>query len=102
MTKYTAEQVQEIVENWEDKYNKLEEEYSCLQEEYKDYMDTVNEAYKEIPDILKRLNKSVDEFQKEYEKLINKYYDAEKRFCALASLYIETVTQPSNTQTRKE
>lgn len=53
MTRYTAEQVQEIVENWEDKYNKLEEEYSCLQEEYKDYINTVNEAYKETPNVLK-------------------------------------------------
>ena len=102
MTRYTAEQVQEIVENWEDKYNKLEEEYSCLQEEYKDYIDTVNEAYKEVPDVLKRLNKSINEFQKEYEKLINKYYDAEKRFCALASLYIKTVTKPSDIKGRKE
>ena len=42
-------------------------------------MNTVNEAYKEVPDILKRLNKSIDEFQKEYKKLINKYYDAEKK-----------------------
>ena len=101
MTRYTAEQVQEIVEDWEDKYNKLEEEYTYLQEEYKDYMNTVNEAYKEVPNILKRLNKSIDEFQKEYKKLINKYYNAEKRFCALASLYIETVTKPSNNQGRR-
>lgn len=95
MIRYTAEQVQEIVEDWEAKY-------SCLQEEYKDYMDTVNEAYKEIHDILKRLNKSIDEFQKEYKKLINKYYDTEKRFCALASLYIETVTKPSDIKGKDE
>lgn len=93
MTRYTAEQVQEIVEDWEEKYNKIEENYSYLLE---DCRDTINEAYKEIPDILKRLNKSIDEFQKEYKKLINKYYDAEKRFCSLASLYIETVTKPSD------
>lgn len=102
MTRYTAEQVQEIVENWEDKYNKLEEEYSCLQEEYKDYINTVNEAYKEIPNLLKRLNKSVDEFQKEYEKLINKYYDAERRFCELASLYIKTVTSQPNIKEERD
>ena len=103
MIRYTAEQVQEIVEDWEDKYNRLEEEYSCLQEDYKDYMDTVNEAYKEVYDIFKRFKKSNDELQKEYNKLLNKYYDAEKRLCALASLYIKTVTsQPDIKEERDE
>lgn len=36
MTRYTSEQVQEIVDDWEGKYNKLEEEYSYLKEELED------------------------------------------------------------------
>ena len=60
------------------------------------------EQVQEIHNVLKRLNKSIDEFQKEYEKLINKYYDAERRFCELASLYIKSVTSQLNIKEERD
>lgn len=47
MTRYTSEQVQEIVEDWEGKYNKLEEEYSYLKEEYGELEEVCQDLKKE-------------------------------------------------------
>lgn len=51
MTRYTSEQVQEIVEDWEGKYNKLEEEYSYLKEEYGELKEECQELKRERKNI---------------------------------------------------
>ena len=73
MTRYTSEQVQEIVEDWEGKYNKLEEEYTYLKEEY--------EELEEVCDDLQKLNK----------KLVRNNKTANRDFFILATAYAATL-----------
>lgn len=64
MTRYTSEQVQEIVEDWEGKYNKLEEEYSYLKEELED-LKAENEDLEDKCKSYQKANQTVLDFYRE-------------------------------------
>lgn len=115
MTRYTSEQVQEIVEDWEGKYNKLEEEYSYLKEEYgdlkseNDELETRKERFKKEIAILKRKCKSyekasqtvlsiynedlkkMDDLQKFNSELFKSNKAANRDFFILAAVYVATL-----------
>lgn len=78
MTRYTAEQVQEIVEDWEDKYNKLEENYSYLLE---DCRDTINELREECENLNNR-----------YRRVLNEYAILNAKYRSLFMKYMKYVT----------
>ena len=101
MTRYTSEQVQEIVEDWEGKYNKLEEEYSYLKEELED----LKVEYEELEDKFincEKANQSVlsiynedlekmDDLQKLKKKLVKSNKTANRDFFILAAAYVATL-----------
>lgn len=115
MTRYTSEQVQEIVEDWEGKYNKLEEEYSYLKEEYgdlkseNDELETRKERFKKEIAILKRKCKSyekasqtvlsiynedlkkMNDLQELNNKLVKNCKKANRDFFILAAAYVATL-----------
>lgn len=108
MTRYTAEQVQEIVEDWEEKYNKLEEEYSSLGEEYEELTEVCqdlkreNNTLKREKTTLMKANATVlnfyredcakmDDLQKFNNKLVKSNKTANRDFFILAAAYVATL-----------
>lgn len=101
MTRYTSEQVQEIVEDWEGKYNKLEEEYSYLKEEYGELEEVCQELKKDKKTLMKAnatvLNfyredcGKMDDLQKLNNKLIKNCKKANRDFFILAAAYVATL-----------
>lgn len=108
MTRYTSEQVQEIVEDWEGKYNKLEEEYSYLKEEYgeleevcqdlkkenntlKRKCESYEKANKTILCIYHEDSKKMDDLQEFNNKLIKSCKKANRDFFILAAAYVATL-----------
>lgn len=101
MTRYTSEQVQEIVENWEGKYNKLEEEYSYLKEEYGELEEVCQELKKDKKTLMKAnatvLNfyredcGKMDDLQKLNNKLVKNCKKANRDFFILAAAYVATL-----------
>lgn len=101
MTRYTSEQVQEIVEDWEGKYNKLEEEYSYLKEEledlkaeYEDLEDkckSYEKANKTILCIYHEDSKKMEDLQKLNNKVVKSCKKANRDFFILAAAYVATL-----------
>lgn len=101
MTRYTSEQVQEIVEDWEGKYNKLEEEYSYLKEELEDLKaenedledrcESYEKANKTILCIYHEDSKKMDDLQKLNNKLVKSNKTANRDFFILAAAYVATL-----------
>lgn len=101
MTRYTSEQVQEIVEDWEGKYNKLEEEYSYLKEELEDLKaenedledrcESYEKANKTILCIYHEDSKKMDDLQKLNKKLVKSNKTANRDFFILAAAYVATL-----------
>lgn len=101
MTRYTSEQVQEIVEDWEGKYNKLEEEYSYLKEEYGELEEVCQELKKDKKTLMKAnatvLNfyredcEKMDDLQKLNNKLVKNCKKANRDFFILAAAYVATL-----------
>lgn len=101
MTRYTSEQVQEIVEDWEGKYNKLEEEYSYLKEEYGELEEVCQELKKDKKTLMKAnatvLNfyredcGKMDDLQKLNNKLVKSCKKANRDFFILAAVYVATL-----------
>lgn len=101
MTRYTSEQVQEIVEDWEGKYNKLEEEYSYLKEEYGELEEVCQELKKDKKTLMKAnatvLNfyredcGKMDDLQKLNNKLVKSCKKANRDFFILAAAYVATL-----------
>lgn len=101
MTRYTSEQVQEIVEDWEGKYNKLEEEYSYLKEELED-LKAENEDLEDRCESYEKANKTVLDFYREdcgkmddlhklNNKLVKSNKAANRDFFILAAAYVATL-----------
>lgn len=101
MTRYTSEQVQEIVEDWEGKYNKLEEEYSFLKEEFED-LKAENEDLEDKCESYKKANQSVLSIYNEdletikclqelNNKLVKSNKTANRDFFILAVAYAATL-----------
>lgn len=101
MTRYTSEQVQEIVEDWEGKYNKLEEEYSFLKEEYGELEEVCQDLKKEKTTLMKAnatvLNfyredcGKMDDLHKLNNKLVKSNKAANRDFFILAAAYVATL-----------
>lgn len=115
MVNFSAEKVQEIVEEQESKYKKLEEEYSCLKEYYgelkseNEELETRHERFKKEIAILKRKCKSyekasqtvlsiynedikkMDDLQKLNNKLVKSCKKANMDFFILAAAYVATL-----------
>lgn len=101
MTRYTSEQVQEIVEDWEGKYNKLEEEYSYLKEEledlkaeYEDLEDKCKSYEKASQTVLSIYNENLETtkaLQELNNKLIKSCKKANRDFFILAAAYVATL-----------
>lgn len=101
MTRYTSEQVQEIIEDWEGKYNKLEEEYSYLKEEYGELEEVCQELKKDKKTLMKAnatvLNfyredcGKMDDLQKLNNKLVKSCKKANRDFFILAAAYVATL-----------
>lgn len=115
MAVFSAEKVQEIVEEKDAEYKKLEEEYSCLKEycgELKsenDELQARHERFKKEIAILKRKCKSyekasqtvlsiynedlkkMDDLQKLNKKLVKSNKTANRDFFILAAAYVATL-----------
>lgn len=101
MTRYTSEQVQEIVEEKEAEYKKLEEEYSYLKEEFADlkveYEDledkfiSCEKANQTMSCIYDENSKKMDELQKLNNKLVKSNKAANRDFFILAAAYVATL-----------
>ena len=105
---FSAERVQEIVEEKEAEYKKLEEEYSCLGEEYGE-LEEVCQDLKRENNILKRKcesyvtanktilciyhedSKKMDDLQKLNNKLVRSNKVANRDFFILAAAYVATL-----------
>ena len=101
MTRYTSEQVQEIVEEKDAEYKKLEEEYSYLKEELEDLKaenedledrcESYEKANKTILCIYHEDSKKMDDLQKFNNKLIKSNKAANRDFFILAAAYVATL-----------
>lgn len=115
MMNFSAEKVQEIVEEKEAEYKKLEEEYSYLKEEYgdlkseNDELETRKERFKKEIAILKRKCKSyekasqtvlsiynedlkkMNDLQELNNKLVKSCKKANRDFFILAAAYVATL-----------
>lgn len=108
MTRYTSEQVQEIVEDWEGKYNKLEEEYLYLKEEYGELEEVCQDLKKENNTLKRKCEsyekanktvlciyhediKKMDDLQKFNNKLVSSNKKANRDFFILAAAYVATL-----------
>lgn len=101
MTRYTSEQVQEIVEEKDAEYKKLEEEYSFLKEEYED----LKVEYEDLEDKCKSYQKAnqtvldfyredcgkMDELHKLNNKLVKNSKAANRDFFILVAAYVATL-----------
>ena len=98
---FSAEKVQEIVEEKEAEYKKLEEEYSFLKEEYED----LKVEYEDLEDKCKSYQKAnqtvldfyredcgkMDDLQKLNNKLVKSNKEANRDFFILAVAYAATL-----------
>lgn len=115
MAVFSAEKVQEMVEEKEAEYKKLEEEYSCLKEYYgelkseNEELETRHERFKKEIAILKRKCKSyekasqtvlsiynedlkkMEDLQKLNKKLVKSNKTANRDFFILAGAYAVTL-----------
>ena len=101
MMNFSAEKVQEIVEEKEAEYKKLEEEYSFLKEEFEDLkaenedLEYKCESYKEArQNVLSNYNedlKKMDDLQKLNKKLVKSNKTANRDFFILAVAYAATL-----------
>nr|DAU25027.1 MAG TPA: Cell cycle protein [Caudoviricetes sp.] len=98
---FSAEKVQEIVEEKETEYKKLEEEYSFLKEEFED-LKAENEDLEDKCESYKKANKTVlciyhedikkmDDLQKFNNKLVESCKKANRDFFILAAAYVATL-----------
>lgn len=108
MTRYTSEQVQEIVEEKDAEYKKLEEEYSFLKEEYGELEEVCQDLKKENNTLkrekttLMKANATVlnfyredcgkmDDLHKLNNKLVKSNKAANRDFFILAAVYFVTL-----------
>ena len=101
MAVFSAEKVQEIVEEKEAEYKKLEEEYSYLKEEFEDlkayYEDLKDKckgyekANKTVLSIYNEDLKKMDDLQKLNRKLVKSNKTANRDFFILAVAYASTL-----------
>lgn len=101
MKNFSADDVQEIVEEKEAEYKKLEEEYSFLKEEFEDLkaenedLEDKCESYKEASqNVLSIYNenlKKMDDLQKLNSKLVKNCKKANRDFFILAAAYVATL-----------
>jgi chromosome segregation ATPase len=101
MACFSAEKVQEMVEEKEAEYKKLEEEYSYIKEEFEDLkaenedLEDRCESYKEaIQNVLSNYNedlKKMDDLQKLNNKLVKNNKAANRDFFILAVAYAATL-----------
>lgn len=101
MMNFSAEKVQEMVEEKEAEYKKLEEEYWFLKEEYEDlkveYEDLEDkcESYKKANQttlsIYNEDLKKIDDLQKLNNKLVKSCKKANRDFFILAAAYVATL-----------
>lgn len=101
MAVFSAEKVQEIVEEKEDEYKKLEEEYSYLKEEYGELEEVCQELKKDKKTLMKAnatvLNfyredcGKMDDIQKLNSKLVKNCKKANRDFFILAAAYVATL-----------
>lgn len=101
MTRYTSEQVQEIVEEKDAEYKKLEEEYSYLKEELEDLKaenedledrcESYEKANKTILCIYHEDSKKMDDLQKLNKKLVKSNKTANRDFFILVAAYVATL-----------
>lgn len=108
MVCFSAEKVQEIVEEKEVEYNKLEEEYSFLKEEYGELEEVCQdlkkenntlkrkcESYKEASqNVLSNYNEDLETIkclQKLNKKLVKSNKTANRDFFILAAAYVATL-----------
>lgn len=101
MVNYSAEKVQEIVEEKDAEYKKLEEEYSYLKEELED-LKAENEDLEDRCESYEKANKTVldfyredcgkmDELHKLNNKLVKSNKAANRDFFILAAAYVATL-----------
>lgn len=101
MAVFSAEKVQEIVEEKEAEYKKLEEEYSYLKEEYGELEEVCQDLKKEN-NTLKKANATVlnfyredcgkmDDLHKLNNKLAKSCKKANRDFFILAAAYVATL-----------
>ena len=98
---FSAEKVQEIVEEKEAEYKKLEEEYSYLKEEYGELEEVCQELKKDKKTLMKAnatvLNfyredcGKMDDIQKLNSKLVRSNKAANRDFFILAAAYVATL-----------
>jgi hypothetical protein len=108
MEKYSAEKVQDIVEEKETEYKKLEEEYSCLKEYYGELEEVCQELKKENNTLKRKCEsyekanktilciyhediKKMDDLQKLNSKLVRSSKAANRDFFILAVAYASTL-----------
>lgn len=108
MVNFSAEKVQEIVEEQESKYNKLEEEYSCLKEEYGELEEVCQDLKKENNTLKREKNSlmkanatvlnfyredcgKMDDLHKLNNKLVKSNKAANRDFFILAAAYVATL-----------
>lgn len=101
MAVFSAEKVQEMVEEKEAEYKKLEEEYSFLKEDYEDlkayYEDlkdrckSYEKANKTILSIYNEDLKKIDDLQELNNKLVKSNKTANRDFFILAIAYAATL-----------
>ena len=101
MAVFSAEKVQEIVEEKDAEYNKLEEEYSYLKEEYGELEEVCQELKKDKKTLMKAnatvLNfyredcGKMDDIQKLNSKLVKNCKKADRDFFILAAAYVATL-----------
>lgn len=101
MVNFSAEKVQEIVEEKEAEYKKLEEEYSYLKEEYGELKEECQELKKDKKTLMKAnatvLNfyredcGKMDDLQKLNNKLVKNCKKANRDFFILAAAYVATL-----------
>lgn len=101
MAVFSAEKVQEIVEEKDAEYNKLEEEYSYLKEEYGELEEVCQELKKDKKTLMKAnatvLNfyredcGKMDDIQKLNSKLVKNCKKANRDFFILAAAYVATL-----------
>ena len=101
MVNFSAEKVQEIVEEKDAEYKKLEEEYSYLKEEYGELEEVCQELKKDKKTLMKA-NATVlifyredcwkmDDLQKLNNKLVKSCKKANRDFFILAAAYVATL-----------
>lgn len=101
MVNFSAEKVQEIVEEKDAEYKKLEEEYSYLKEEYGELKEECQELKKDKKTLMKAnatvLNLyredygKMDDIQKLNSKLVRSCKKANRDFFILAAAYVATL-----------